>query len=83
MANSGPRTNTSQFFITFAETPHLNGKHTVFGKLVGGEDTLDRIEKVHVRPGSENRPVKDITIQTVQVYVLRPMAACFAAFGVC
>lgn len=67
MANSGPRTNKSQFFITFAETPHLNGKHTVFGKLVGGEETLDRIEAVHVRPGGESRPVKDIIIQTVQV----------------
>jgi len=68
MANSGPRTNGSQFFFTFSPSTHLDGKHTVFGKLVGGEDTLDRIEAVKVRPGGDNRPVKDIIIQTVQVY---------------
>lgn len=66
MANSGPRSNTSQFFITFRETPHLNGKHTVFGKLVGGEDVLNRIERIAVRPGGD-RPVKDIRIESVQV----------------
>ncbi|WVQ83371.1 peptidyl-prolyl cis-trans isomerase-like 2 [Cryptococcus sp. DSM 104549] len=66
MANSGPRTNSSQFFITFRETPHLNGKHTVFGKLVGGEDVLDKIERVPVRPGSD-RPVKDVVILGVNV----------------
>nr|ODN74249.1 peptidyl-prolyl cis-trans isomerase-like 2 [Cryptococcus depauperatus CBS 7841] len=66
MANSGPRTNGSQFFLTFRETPHLNGKHTVFGKLVGGEEVLDKIEKVPVRPGSD-RPVKDIVILGVNV----------------
>ena len=66
MANSGPRTNTSQFFITFRPTAHLDGKHTVFGKLVGGEKVLNTIEKVLVRPGSD-RPVKDIIITSVQV----------------
>ncbi|WVQ98025.1 peptidyl-prolyl cis-trans isomerase-like 2 [Kwoniella sp. CBS 9459] len=66
MANSGPRSNTSQFFITFRETPHLNGKHTVFGKLVGGEDVLDKIERVPVRPGGD-RPAKDIVILGVNV----------------
>ncbi|GFZ47690.1 peptidylprolyl isomerase [Saitozyma sp. JCM 24511] len=66
MANSGPRSNTSQFFITFRETPHLNGKHTVFGKLVGGEEVLDRIERITVRPGGD-RPAKDIIITGVQV----------------
>ncbi|WWC59286.1 peptidyl-prolyl cis-trans isomerase-like 2 [Kwoniella dejecticola CBS 10117] len=66
MANSGPRTNSSQFFITFRETEHLNGKHTVFGKLVGGEDVLDKIERVAVRPGGD-RPAKDIVILGVNV----------------
>ncbi|KAL7423807.1 cyclophilin peptidyl-prolyl cis-trans isomerase Cyp8 [Cryptotrichosporon argae] len=66
MANSGPSTNSSQFFITFTETPHLNNKHTVFGKLVGGEDVLDKIERVTVRPGSD-RPTRDIVITGVQV----------------
>lgn len=68
MANSGPRTNGSQFFFTFRPTPHLDGKHTVFGKLVGGEETLDKIERVNVRPGGD-RPVRDIVIQGVTVYV--------------
>jgi peptidyl-prolyl cis-trans isomerase-like protein 2 len=66
MANSGPRTNGSQFFFTFAPTPHLNGKHTVFGKLVGGEDVLNRIERIHPRPG-DDRPARDIKILGVQV----------------
>jgi peptidyl-prolyl cis-trans isomerase-like protein 2 len=74
MANSGPRSNTSQFFFTFRETAHLDGKHTVFGKLVGGEDVLDRIEKIHVRPGGD-RPVKDIIITGVQVCVNLPRVA--------
>lgn len=66
MANSGPRSNTSQFFFTFRPTPHLDGKHTVFGKLVGGEDVLTRIERIHVRPGGD-RPAKEIVITGIQV----------------
>lgn len=66
MANSGPSSNTSQFFITFRETPHLNNKHTVFGKLVGGEDVLNQIERILIRPGTD-KPSKEIRIKTIQV----------------
>jgi peptidyl-prolyl cis-trans isomerase-like protein 2 len=66
MANSGPRTNTSQFFILFREAEHLNGKHTVFGKLVGGEAILDKMERIGTNPTTD-RPVKPITITSVQV----------------
>jgi peptidyl-prolyl cis-trans isomerase B (cyclophilin B) len=45
MANAGPNTNGSQFFITHASQPHLDGRHTVFGKLTAGEDTLNSIQQ--------------------------------------
>ncbi|KAI0931894.1 hypothetical protein AcW1_000828 [Taiwanofungus camphoratus] len=67
MANKGPGTNGSQFYVTFQETPHLDKKHTVFGKLVGGEDILDALEALPVKPGTE-RPSKPVRITEIIIY---------------
>lgn len=60
MANAGRNTNGSQFFVTFKATPHLNGKHVVFGRVVEGEDVIQRLESL--RRASDDRPVEEVLV---------------------
>lgn len=65
MANAGPNTNGSQFFITLAPTPHLNGGHTIFGRVVEGQGVVEAISTVDTGPG--DRPLQPVVIQGINI----------------
>jgi cyclophilin family peptidyl-prolyl cis-trans isomerase len=77
MANAGPGTNGSQFFITLGPTPHLDDRHSIFGHVVRGQDVLERLGKVQTGP--QDRPVEPVKIEKATVVRVGPEAGAWSA----
>jgi cyclophilin family peptidyl-prolyl cis-trans isomerase len=76
MANAGPNTNGSQFFLCFAAAAHLNGKHAVFGKVVAGQQVMDRLEKIGSqsgRPSEEVRFAIEVVLKQDHPYAVKKL----------